>query len=84
MGDREVVAVHDPHSKRIGYCIVMGGKICFGIDVMIGDYGLLEYKKTVSGKFDPNSFDDFHKKDSIVLLLESDKYVEPADRAFYD
>lgn len=84
MGDREVVAVHDPHSKRIGYCIVMGGKICFGLDVMIGDYGLLEYKKTVSGKFDPNSFDDFHKKDSIVLLLESDKYVEPADRAYYD
>ncbi len=81
MGDREVVAVHDPRSQEIGYCVTMGGDACLGLDVMIGDCGLLEYRKTVSGKIKSGNFDDFHVKDSMVLLLEDKSALETEDLA---
>jgi len=81
MGDREVVAVYDLKTLDVGYCVVMGGKVCCGLEVMFGNLGLLEYRNTISGKFDSNSFDDFHMKDGMALLLGDKDSLETEDLA---
>jgi len=81
MGDREVVAVHDLKTQNVGYCVVMGGDTCLGLEVMLGNTGLLEYRRTIAGKFKPGSFDEFHEKDTMVLLLEDKSSLEAEDLA---
>ncbi|MBF0594683.1 MAG: plasmid pRiA4b ORF-3 family protein [Candidatus Omnitrophica bacterium] len=74
MGDREVVAVRDPLSDRIAYCVVMGMEgTCFGLEAMLGDRGLAAYRKTISEEVGPEDMDALHIKDSFVVFLDDDK-----------
>ncbi|MEI8366134.1 MAG: plasmid pRiA4b ORF-3 family protein [Parachlamydiaceae bacterium] len=80
MGDREAVAVRDPFSDRIAYCVVMGmEKTCFGLEAMLGDRGLLAYRKAIASNPDVMDMDALHIKDSLLLFLDERKDLSPED-----
>jgi len=81
MGDREVVAVYEFTTLTVGYCVVMGGDACYGLEVMLDNLGLLEYRRTIAGNYKSGSFDDFHAKDTMVLLLTDKDSLEKEDLA---
>ncbi len=83
MGDREVVAVRDPQSEQIAYCVVMGSEgICCGLDAMLGDRGLISYQETVLNDIDEPDIDFLYQKDSLTVFLEKKNMLEPEDLAF--
>jgi hypothetical protein len=81
MGDREVVAVRDPHSERIAYCVAMGmERTCFGLEAMLGDRGLSAYRKMIFEEVGSGDMDALHMKDSMVVFLDDDtKDIGPED-----
>ena len=80
MGDHEVVAVRDPKSERIAYCIVMGGQgLCFGLEAMLDDRGLSAFRETVSGEAEKEGFDFLHRKDSLAVFFENKNTLIPED-----
>ena len=82
MGGREVVAVHDPLSERVAYCVVMGGEgVYFGLEAMLGDRGLSAYRKTISGEVVNMGIGLVHFKDSLALFFEDKSTLLPEDRA---
>ena len=80
MGDREVVAVRDPLSDRFAYCVAMGmEQTCFGLEAMLGDRGLLAYRKVISSATDSADMDALHIKDSLLLFLDDRRDLSPED-----
>ncbi|MBF0387983.1 MAG: hypothetical protein HQL20_09050 [Candidatus Omnitrophica bacterium] len=48
-----MAAVRVPALDRIAYCVAMGmEKTCFGLEVMLGDRGLLAYRKALASNSD--------------------------------
>jgi hypothetical protein len=83
MGDREVVAVRDPQSERIAYCVVMGAEgICCGLDAMLGDRGLVAYHEAVLNDIEEPDIDFLYQKDSLTVFLENKNMLELEDLAF--
>ncbi|MFZ2385490.1 MAG: plasmid pRiA4b ORF-3 family protein [Candidatus Omnitrophota bacterium] len=80
MGDREAVAVRDPLSDRIAYCVAMGMEnTCFGLEAMLGDRGILAYRKAISSNPDVMDMDALHIKDSLLLFLDERKDLSAED-----
>ncbi len=80
MGDHEVVAVRDPLSDRTAYCVAMGmEKTCFGLEAMLGDRGLMAYRKAIVSNPDVMDMDALHIKDSLLLFLDERKDLSPED-----
>jgi hypothetical protein len=80
MGDREVVAVRDPASDRIAYCVVMGSAgMYFGMDAMLGDLGLASYRKMMSRVEESHEIDFLHAKNSLMLVFETQRQLTPED-----
>jgi hypothetical protein len=80
MGDREVVAVRDPLSDRMAYCVAMGmDQTCFGLEAMLGDRGLWAYRRTIVSDPDAENMDALHSKDSLLLFMDERGDLSPED-----
>ncbi len=83
MGDAQVVAVRDPQSDRIAYCVVMGsGDMCCGLDAMLGDNGLRAYREAMLEDDQEPDMDFLQHKDSLAVFLENKNMLVPEDLAF--
>jgi hypothetical protein len=79
MLNTDFFAVANPSTGELGYCAIMGaGKIEFGLSVFLGDRGLRQFARLMSGKDEP--------KESILapklgLLFVSRPYLHQKDLA---
>lgn len=75
MTNEDVVAVRDPTSDRIAYCVVLLN----GFDALLGDQGLVKCLEIVTNRVSPIPGDFLYNMDSLGLLLTIKQELKPED-----
>jgi hypothetical protein len=81
MSNKDFFAVENPCNGELGYCSILGeGQQEYGLGIFLGDKGLREYVRMMSGKEEPEEFDQSIMAPKLVMLFVNRGELQKKDR----
>lgn len=80
MDNEDLFAIENPTNAKVGYCTILGsGGEEFGLGIYMGDEGYDAYTRLITGKVDPEDFDEGIMTSLLSMLFVDREFLRKRD-----